>query len=92
MNELVHGDDRVVVDVELEEVRVVVLLGRLNPLQLEVALYQRLKLHTVDLPIVLAVRAPENLLQLIYISLTQLVRVMFADSVRDTLEVVVLTY
>ena len=81
LNELVHGNDLIVVDVELEEVRVEVFLGRLNPLQLEVALDQCLKLCTVNLAIVLAVRALENLLQLIYIALTQLMRVMFANCV-----------
>ena len=71
MNELVHRDHLIMVNVQLSEVRIVVLRCRLDGLQVKVTLYERLKFFSVNLSIVLAIRTVEDFLELIDVSLPQ---------------------
>ncbi len=64
VNKLVHGDHRVVVHVQLEEIGIIVLLCRLDALELEVALDETFELAAVDSAVFVLVRTVEDLLQL----------------------------
>ena len=71
MDELVHRDHLVMVDVQLCEVRIVILSCRLDGLQVKVALDECLEFFSVYLPIVLAVRTVEHFLELVDVRLPQ---------------------
>ncbi len=71
MYELVHRDHLIMVNVQLSEVRIVVLRCRLYGLQVKVTLYECLKFFSVNLSIVLAIRTVEDFLELVDVSLPQ---------------------
>ena len=61
MNEFVHGDNLVVINVQLNEVGIEVFLSGLYSFQFKVALNQSFELLPVNFPVVLAVRTVEYL-------------------------------
>ena len=69
MDELVHRDHLVMVDVQLSEVRIVILSCRLDGLQVKVSLDECLEFFSVYLSIVLAIRTVEDFLELIDVRL-----------------------
>ena len=66
-----HRDHLIIIDIQLSEVRIIVLSCRLDGLQVKVALYELFKFFPVNLSIMLAIRTVEDFLELIDVSLPQ---------------------
>ena len=71
MDELVHRDHLIMIDVKLSEVRIVILSCRLDGLEVKVTLDECLEFFSVYLSIVLAVRTVEDFLELVDVGLPQ---------------------
>ena len=66
-----HRDHLIMVDVQLSEVRIIVLSCRLDGLQVKVALDELFKFFPVNLSIVLAIRTVEDFFELVDVRLPQ---------------------
>ena len=86
--ELVPRDHLVMINIQLQELRVEIFLGGLNSFQVEVALDECLELLPVDLAVVLLVRAVKDLLELVDIDLSERAPVVLPDCVRDAPEII----
>ena len=66
-----HRDHLIMINVQLSEVRIVILSCRLDGFQVKVALDECLEFFSVYLSIVLAIRTVEDFLELVYVCLPQ---------------------
>ena len=66
-----HRYHLIIIDVQLSEVRIVVLSCRLDGLQVKVALDELFKFFPVNLSIMLAIRTVEDFLELVDVRLPQ---------------------